>query len=102
MPGGSAKIELAAKVISCSCRSCKHEVLERIIPSHNMLFRSGETLEAAAPPKGLDVNWAQLPPSCQLARWCVARAHSVYRRVTKVQQQQQQLQPQRQQQQQQQ
>ena len=45
---------------------------------------SGETLEAAALPEGLDVNWAQLPQSRHLARWCVARAHSVCRRVARV------------------
>ena len=45
---------------------------------------SGETLEAAALPEGLDVNWAQLPQTWHLARWCVARAHSVCRRVARV------------------
>ena len=45
---------------------------------------SGETLEAAALPEGVDVNWAQLPQTWRLARWCVARAHSVCRRVARV------------------
>ena len=45
---------------------------------------SGETLEAAALPEGLDVNWAQLPQSRHLARWCVARARSVCRRIARV------------------
>ena len=35
---------------------------------------SGETLEAAALPEGLDVNWALPPQTWHLARWCVARA----------------------------
>ena len=45
---------------------------------------SDETLEAAALPEGLDVNWAQSLQTWHLARWCVARAHSVCRRVAKV------------------
>ena len=45
---------------------------------------SGEVLEATVPPEGVDVNWAQLPQTWHLARWCVARAHSVCRRVGKV------------------
>ena len=45
---------------------------------------SGDTLEAAALPEWLDVNWAQLPQTWHLARWCVARAHSVCRRVARV------------------
>ena len=45
---------------------------------------SGETLGAAALPEGVDVNWAQLPQTWHLARWCVARAHSVCRRVARV------------------
>ena len=35
---------------------------------------SGETLGAATLPEGVDVNWAQLPQTWHLARWCVARA----------------------------
>ena len=45
---------------------------------------SGETLEAAALPEGLDVNWAQRPQTWHVARWCVARAHSVCRRVARL------------------
>ena len=45
---------------------------------------NGGTLEAAALHEGLDVNWAQLPQGWHLACWCVARAHSVCRRVARV------------------
>ena len=45
---------------------------------------SGEMVEAGALPEGLDISWAQPAQSWQLARWCVARAHSVVRAVAKV------------------
>ena len=47
---------------------------------------SGDTLEAAALPEEVDVNvnGAQLPQTWHLASWCVARAHSVCRRVSRT------------------
>ena len=45
---------------------------------------SGETLEAGAPPEGLDITWAQAPQTWHLARWCVERAHSVCRAMAKI------------------
>ena len=45
---------------------------------------SGETLEAGAPPEGLDITWAQAPQTWHLARWCVARVHSVCRAMAKI------------------
>ena len=45
---------------------------------------SGEMVEVGALPEGLDISWAQPAQTWQLARWCVARAHSVVRAVAKV------------------
>ena len=45
---------------------------------------SGETLEAGAPPEGLEMTWAQAPQTWHLARWCVERAQSVCRAMAKI------------------
>ena len=80
---GSSRMERFVRV-SASAGSVYEAEADLEVSSNSSNSSDLEVNSSVEYAQGLDINWAQQPESGHVRRRCVARAHSVCRRATKM------------------